>query len=97
MRPSSDYCPSAGRGGQPHRPPRWLVAELHKRHWQYHKALQKWFTLEQGAYMFFDTDTWDKRGPSRPPVSTRILGRRTAPCPPFRISDRVPHGLIPIS
>jgi len=37
--------------------------ELHKRHWQYHKALQKWFTLEQGAYMFFDTDTWDKRGP----------------------------------
>ena len=28
-----------------------------------------------------------------PQVSTRILGRRTAPFPPFLISNRVPHGL----
>ena len=27
-----------------------------------------------------------------PQVSTRILGRRTAPLPPFLISNRVPHG-----
>ena len=26
-------------------------------------------------------------------VSTRILGRRTAPCPPFLIPNRVPHGV----
>ena len=30
-------------------------------------------------------------------VSTRILGRRTAPFPPFRFSYRVPHGFTPRS
>ena len=30
-------------------------------------------------------------------VSTRILGRRTAPLPPFRIPNRVPHGFTPRS
>ena len=30
-------------------------------------------------------------------VSTRILGRRTAPFPPFRIPYRVPHGFYPRS
>ena len=30
-------------------------------------------------------------------VSTRILGRRTAPFPPFLISYRVPHGFTPRS
>ena len=31
------------------------------------------------------------------PVSTRILGRRTAPFPPFLIPYRVPHGVTPRS
>ena len=30
-------------------------------------------------------------------VSTRILGRRTAPFPPFFISNAPPHGLTPRS
>ena len=30
-------------------------------------------------------------------VSTRILGRRTAPFPPFLIPHRVPRGCTPIS
>ena len=30
-------------------------------------------------------------------VSTRILGRRTAPFPPFLIHHRVPHGFTPRS
>ena len=30
-------------------------------------------------------------------VSTRILGRRTAPFPPLRIPYRVPHGFTPRS
>ena len=28
-------------------------------------------------------------------AATRILGRRTAPFPPFLIPDRVPHGFTP--
>ena len=32
-----------------------------------------------------------------PTISTRILGRRTAPYPPFLISNRVPHGFTPRS
>ena len=34
---------------------------------------------------------------SRVSVSTRILGRRAAPFPPFLISYRVPHGFYPRS
>ena len=32
-----------------------------------------------------------------PPVSTRILGRRTAPFQTFRIPYRAPHGFTPRS
>ena len=30
-------------------------------------------------------------------ISTRILGRRMAPCSPFLISNRAPHGVTPRS
>ena len=36
-------------------------------------------------------------GAARDEVSTRILGRRTAPLSPFLITDRAPHGVTPRS
>ena len=35
--------------------------------------------------------------PHAPIISTRILGRRTVPFPPFLIPNRVPHGFTPRS
>ena len=32
---------------------------------------------------------------TNPIISTRILGRRTAPFPPFLIPSRIPHGFHP--
>ena len=40
---------------------------------------------------------WGPSGAKHPILSTRILGRRTAPFSPFLIPNRVPHGVTPIS
>ena len=42
-------------------------------------------------------DKLSKEQASARPLSTRILGRRTALLPPFSIPYRVPHGLTPRS
>ena len=36
-----------------------------------------------------------RQAPGLPLLSTRILGRRTAPFPPFLISNRAPRGFHP--
>ena len=64
----------------------------------------KWLTVwsKKGAQQKSVTDAWRSSGSVKLPagtaqVSTRILGRRTAPFPHFLIHYRVPHGFIPRS